>query len=73
LAFTVKPLLKATSVKPGGFFHFPQPNGKFLPVCVKLLTESGKLKLAHLLLHTLYSPWQAHSSWASPGFFTHRS
>jgi hypothetical protein len=34
--------LKATGVKPGGFFRFALANGKFLPVCVKHLTESGK-------------------------------
>jgi hypothetical protein len=63
LAVKAKPPLKATGVKPGGFFSFSGANGNFLPVCVKHLTESGKLKLAYLLLHTLYSPWQAHSCW----------
>jgi hypothetical protein len=33
-------------------------SGNLLPLSVKLPTQSGKEKLAHLLLHTLYSHQQ---------------
>jgi hypothetical protein len=49
---------KAIGITANGFFcHFFTQSGKALPLTVSLSTQSGKLKLAHLLLHTLYSPW----------------
>jgi hypothetical protein len=46
---------KAIGITASGFFLplFCQ-NGNALPLTVYLSTQSGKKKLAHLLLHTLY-------------------
>jgi hypothetical protein len=38
--------------------RFAAPSGKPLPLSVNLSTQSGKEKLAHLLLHTLHSHQQ---------------
>jgi hypothetical protein len=48
------PNLQIQSDKSAKHCRFAAISGKLLPLSVNLSTQSGKEKLAHLLLHTLY-------------------
>jgi hypothetical protein len=54
----IHPHFEMTGAKFTKFCRFAAISGKPLPLSVNLSTQSGKEKLAHLLLHTLHSHQQ---------------